>query len=866
MKELKTSENGLDKFEVAKRQEQYGLNKLKEVKRKSSFRIFLEQFKSFLVIILIIATAISIVLDEVTDAIVILIILILNAALGFYQEKKAENALEALKRLTVPKAKVVREGKTLIIDSHEIVPGDILLLDTGDKVPADCRIINETNLKTNESVLTGESTPVRKHSDAIKKEHPAISDQKNILFSGTTIVYGHCKAVVIGTGMNTEFGKIATLLQVPEEETPLQKKLAVLGKHIGIIVIAISVVIFVMGYFSGENPLKMLIIAVALAVAAIPESLPASITIALSLGVYRMSKKNSIVRRLASVETLGSTTVICSDKTGTLTMNEMTVRKIYVDNKIFDVSGEGFLSEGKIELNGKELKNLDEYKDLQLLLVTGVMCNDAISENDNMIGDPTELALLVSAKKAHIEDLRKEYKRIEEIPFDSSRKMMSTAYSIGGKKIAYSKGAVESVLSKCSHIYTNGKVRKLTTQDKKNILKINEIFAKSALRVLAFAVKRMKENEKLIEKNLIFIGLQGMIDPPRPEVKDAIKLCKDASIKVVMITGDHEDTAVAIAKELDILDDGKILTGAELEKMNDNEFNKIVNQVSVYARVSPEHKVRITKALKNRGHIVAMTGDGINDAPALKQADIGVSMGITGTDVTKEASDMILTDDNFTSIVSAVEEGRGIYDNIRKVIAYLLSGNIVEVAIISLSIFMGMPLPLIAIQILWINLVTDGLPALALSMDPIDKDVMKKKPRPKNESIWHGMRPWMVEYVVIAVAITLGLFAWGLQESLIKAQTLVFTSIIIFEKYQSISCRSLDKPVGRRIFENKFLIFAIALTIVLQLAILYIPFLNPIFGVTPLSLFEWLLILGGGAIAYAYLEIYKWLKSRKVPQ
>ncbi len=858
MRELGTSKAGLKETEARRRVERYGQNRLADKKPKSPLARFLEQFKSVLVIILVAATAISLALGEVTDAVVILLIVVLNAALGYYQEEKAERAIEALKRMTVPKSKVIRSGRQSIIDSADIVPGDIIVLETGDRVPADCRVIEATSLKADESILTGESNPVMKTSETIRKAGLPVAEQSNMLFSGTMAVYGKCAAVVTSTGMDTEFGKIARMLQAPEEETPLQKRLDMLGRQMGMVVVFISAVVFALGYARGANVLDMFIVSVALAVAAVPEGLPASITIALSLGVHRMSGRNAIVRRLSSVETLGSTTVICTDKTGTLTMNEMTVRKVYVDGKTMDVTGEGYSLDGKFFSNGREAKMSNG---LQLLLTVGTMCNDAQIDHQR-IGDPTELALLVSACKGGVEDMRKKYSRHEEILFDPVRKMMSAAYIVQGKKKVYTKGAVESVLSACTHMIVDGKVKKLATIDRKKILDANRDFAGQALRVLAFAVKQTKSSEKLAEKGLVFVGLQGMMDPPRPDVKKSLGMCRSAGIKVVMITGDHADTAAAIGRELGIINDGgRVVTGAELDAMDEREFGRMVNEVNVYARVSPEHKVRITNALKAKGHVVAMTGDGVNDAPALKQSDIGIAMGVTGTDVTKEASDMILADDNFSSIVSAVEEGRGIYDNIRKVLAYMLSGNIAEVGVIAVSILAGLPLPLVAIQILWINLVTDGLPALALSMDSIDEDVMNRNPRLRKESVWSGLRPWFVETVIIMTGLTLMIFLWGLQESLAKAQTLAFTTVVIFEKYISFSCLSLGRPAGRRILRNRFLIIATMLTIALQLAILYTPFLNSVFGTVPLSPLEWLAILAAGASAFSYLEIYKWFRQ-----
>jgi Ca2+-transporting ATPase len=862
IKELQSDREGLSAEEAQRRLSTYGPNEIVEKRKRPAWLAFLEQFKSVLILILIIAIVISAILGEIIDAAAILAIVILIAVLGFGQERKAERALETLKKLAAPTAEVVRDGEIKVVSASQIVPGDILSLKVGDKVPADCRITEQLNLKTDESILTGESIPVVKHEGVLTKDVP-IAERSNMLFSGTTVVYGHCRAVVVTTGMATEFGKIAAALRAPEERTPLQVQLDKLGVQLGLIFAGACAVVFIIGFFSGIEMLEILLISIALAVAAVPEGLPAAITIALALGVQRMAKQNAIVRKLTAVETLGCATVICSDKTGTLTLNEMTVRKLWVNGKTIDVTGEGYSTEGKFSLDDKEI-DPKQYEDIELLLLTGMTCNDAVI-GEQIVGDPTEAALVVAAKKAGLEDMREKCPRLQEISFDSNRKMMSIACTIDNRKIGYAKGAVEEILKRCSSIYLNGEVKPLRGEDKMAVLEASQQFAQSALRVLGFAIKKLKQEEKLIEKDLIFVGLQGMIDPPRPEAKAAIEQCRQAGIKVVMITGDHKDTATAVAHELGLIasDNPELLTGAELDTLDDEQFEEMVEEVKVYARVNPEHKVRITETLRKKGHVVAMTGDGINDAPALKKADIGVAMGIAGTDVSREVSDMVLIDDNFTTIVSAVEHGRGIYENIRKVLAFLLSGNIAEILIVFIAIMIGLPLPLVAIQILWINLVTDGLPALALSVDPVSKDVMRKKPRSKDEGILRGLRAWLIDYPIIVLIGTFALFLWGLQDSIIKAQTIAFTTIIIIEKYQAFNCRSLDRPVGRKIFANRYLVYATILTIGLHFAILYIPYLNSIFHVTPLSLIEWLAILAVGAVGFAYLEGYKFIKYRR---
>ncbi len=861
LKALETNAKGLRETEAKARLQKYGFNELQEKKKTPSWMLFLNQFKDVLVIILIAAALISSVLREFLDAFVIIIVIILNAILGFVQERRAENALEALKKISAKKTQVLRDGKTEIIDSKEIVPGDIIILNVGDKVPADCRILEEFNLKVDESVLTGESVPVSKSIDVLNKDSP-VAERRNMLFSGTSVVYGHCTAAVTETGMRTEFGKIANILQQEEEvKTPLKQKLEVFGKQLSSVILGICVVIFALGILQGKNIIDMFLTSVSLAVAAIPEGLPAVVTITLAVGLLRMAKRNVIVRKLSSVETLGSTTVIASDKTGTLTMNQMTVRKLYMNDEIIDVTGQGYEPTGKFMKSEKEI-NISE--DLKRLLVVGALCNDAKIEKE-VIGDPTEAALIVSAKKAKIPDLRGTYKRIAEVPFDSARKMMSVVCKTDRGDVMYTKGAVEEVLKRCNGFYHQGKVERLTEEDKKRILSVNEQFAKQALRVLGFATKIVRDEKGVVEKDLIFVGMEAMIDPPRAEVKDALKKCDQAGIKVVMITGDHKETAIAVANELDMLKDRKVLTGFELDKLNDAEYIKIVDDVAVYARVSPEHKVRITEALKKKGHIVAMTGDGVNDAPALKKADIGIAMGITGTDVTKEASSMVLTDDNFASIVAAVEEGRGIFDNIKKFIDYLLAANIGEVLIMLLAILLFKDsaglfvLPLLPLQLLWVNLVTDTLPALALGLEPIEKDVMKRKPRNPKEKVMNreSMNLIIFASLLMAVATLLQFYIEFSTEGLEKARAVAFTTIVITELFIALSVRS-HLPLHKiGIFTNKKLLIAILISFALQLAVLYVPFLNPIFDTVPLTIMEWAGIIVVSLLVFAALEARK---------
>lgn len=859
---LGSSGKGLEDKEAAGRIEKYGYNELAEAEKTSQLVLFLDQFKSVLIAVLLAATIVSALLGEVLDAIVIFSIVILNAFLGFFQERKAERALEALKRISAPQATVLRDGKQKIVAAREVVPGDVILLKVGDKVPADARIIKEMNLKCDESVLTGESEPVKKSANRIKREAP-VAERISIVFSGTSVVYGHCVAIATATAMNTEFGRIARLLQVREDTSPLQQKMEVLGKQLGIMVLIISAIVFMAGMALGGNILQMFLTSVALAVAAIPEGLPAVVTITLAIGLQRMAKRNAIIRKLPAVETLGSTTVICADKTGTLTANEMTVRKIFVSQKVIDVTGEGYSTDGKFLIGGQETN-----ADVGLLLKIGLYCNDA--ELESRIGDPTELALLVSAQKAGLEDERTKYRRADEIPFESERKMMSVAYAIGNKRTAFTKGAVENVLEKCSHICRNGKIKRLTVEEKEFILEANHKFASSALRVLAFAFKGLEAKEKLTEKNLIFAGMQAMIDPPRAEAKDAIARCRQAGINVVMITGDHKDTAVAIAKELELIDDKeKALTGEELDKLDEKAFLAVVEDVSVYARVSPEHKVRITGALKEKGHIVAMTGDGVNDAPALKKADIGIAMGITGTDVSKEASDMVLTDDNFSSIVSAVEEGRGVYDNIKKFVYYLLSANIGEVLIIFVAILIGLfsgsaVLPLVPVQLLWINLLTDGLPALALGVEPKEPDIMKRRPRNPREKVLNRHSAKLVLLVgILFAAATLLLFYMELPSGVQHARTIAFTTIVVTELFIALSMRSSQPLLKIGLFSNKKLLLAIASSFILQLAVIYVPVFDAVFETTEPALDDWLPIFAVSFAILFILEIRKHVLIRQ---
>ncbi len=875
-KELKTDKNGLTEKEAEARLEKYGLNEIQQLKKISPLKIFLEQFHNIVIYILIFALVVSIFLNETIDAIVIGAIVIVNAIIGFIQEYRAEKAIEALKKLASLKATVIREEKEKEIDAKLLVLGDIVKLETGDKIPADCRLFEVTELQTQEATLTGESNPIRKELSVLAEKTP-LADRLNMAFSGTIITSGKAHAVVTATGMQTEIGKIATLIEeIKPELTPLQKKLNTLGKKLGAVVIIISIIVFLAQLF--KNPVilghlasfefleflkgsrELFLTAIALAVAAIPEGLPVVVTVGLAIGIKRMVKRNALNRHLPSVETLGSTTVICTDKTGTLTKNEMTVTKIYANGKIIDVTGSGYDPRGEFFFNNKKI----DPNELKLLLQIGALNNDAAFDKENVIGDPTEAALLVSAAKSGIdyEQLRKKYAREYEIPFTSERKIMTTMHNINGS-IAYVKGAPEVVLKLCNSVYVNGKARELTENERKRILQTNADFAGNALRVLGFAFKAVTDKSRM-EKNLTFVGLQAMIDPPREEVKIAIEKCKKAGIKIVVITGDHEVTAKAIAKEIGI--EGKSITGSHLEKMSEEELDEEVENIVLYARVNPEHKIKIVNALKKKGYVVAMTGDGVNDAPALKKADIGIAMGITGTDVAKEASAMILLDDNFASIVNAVEEGRGVYGNIRKYFGFLISGNIGEVLIIFLSIMFGWPAALTATQILLINLVTDGLPAVALSSDPYEPNAMSRKPRSQADSIYTGLAAFIVYYPLAMTLVALSVFAYfyfSQGSSLLQAQTATFLTISMFELYQAFACRSMIYPALKvGLFKNKWLVLAVLSSFTIIASSIFIPPLGKWLDMVPITFIEFIAIVALSSIGAIIIEISKHSKSR----
>jgi len=866
---LKSNLKGLSDEEAKLRLSTFGFNELKKRKSISLLQIFLAQFKNIFVIMLIGAIIISVtigfyeaqasiephfILETYADAIAIGAIVILNAIIGFVQEYRSEKAMEAMEKLTASRAKVLRGGREVICSAREIVPGDILLLETGDRIAADARLLEVVDLSIDEAILTGESVPVSKNTHSLMVE-TLVADRKNIVFTGTHITYGRGKAIVVSTGMNTQFGKISEMVQlVGKEEIPLKLKLDQFAKKLGIIVVLAVAMILLLDFARiGRIELEVLMTAVALAVSAVPEGLPAIVTVTLALGARELAKRKAVIRRLASVETLGSTTIICSDKTGTLTKGEMTVRKIFVNNQSVKVTGSGYEPKGEFYMGGRQIRPTEDQH-LDLLLRIGVLCNNASYDLTDVIGDPTEGALIVVAAKAGMQEneLEQLYPRTGEIPFSSERKRMTTTHSTpDGQQVAYVKGSPEAILRLCEYAYQNVDEVRLTEGLRKKILQQSEEMAGQALRVLGIAYKRVSDknavvDEDSIEKNLVFVGLVGMIDPPRQEVKEAVRLCERGGIKVMMITGDHKLTAITVARELGIMKSGVALTGEELDEINDEKFAEIVEKVSVYARVSPEHKLRIVKALKNKGHIVAMTGDGVNDAPALKQADIGVAMGITGTDVTKEASDMILADDNFATIVTAVKGGRIIYDNIRKFIRFLLALNFTELVFIGSFALIGLPTPLLPAMILWLNLVTDGPPAMALSMDPPTDDVMQRPPRSPKEGIMHGMLIFILASSLIQLVAEIGVFWWGfgVVGSVEKARTMAFLVACFYELIVVWNCRSERRNAFRVGFmTNKWLIIAVIISVFSTLAVIYVPLLSAMFQTVQLDLFEWLLVI-----------------------
>jgi len=871
---------GLSSPEVKKRLDEVGPNQLEEKKGRTPWDMFLGQFKDVLVLILLISALVAFILGEVSDAIVIAIILILNATLGVVQEYKAEKSLAALKKMTTTNALVIRNGKQTRIKATQLVPGDIVLLESGDHIPADLRLSVVTNLKIQEAVLTGESVPVEKKSELIDKENVSLGDRNNLAFMGTAVISGRGRGIVVATGMKTEMGQIAGMLEEQkQEDTPLQKKLNQVGKKLGLIILIVVGFVVLLGYLRGIGFFEMFLIGISLAVAAVPEGLPAVVTVVLALGVQRMIKKHVIVRRLPAVETLGATTVICSDKTGTLTQNQMTVRKLVLPEKNIEVEGEGYQPVGKFYQTGQEIEPQKD-PDLSLLLRGAVLCNNAELQknNDNeqweIIGDPTEGALVVTAAKAGYDKkkLEEDYPRVIEFPFDSDRKQMSTVHQTAdGNQIIFVKGAPDQVIDYCEYYQKNGTKEEMGESIKNKVLSQNKELAQEALRVLAIAYRFVdKENLDEIkeikdaEKELVFLGLMAMIDPPRKEAIESVKTCLRAGIHPIMITGDYSLTAKAIASELGIYHSGdRIITGEELEKMPQSELEEVVENTTIFARVSPRHKHRIISALQKNKQVVAMTGDGVNDAPALKESDIGIAMGITGTDVTKEASDMILTDDNFASIVGAVEEGRKIYQNIKKFIHYLISCNLGEIIAIAGAILIGLPSPLIPIQILWVNLVTDGLPALALGLDPTEEDIMRRPPRDPNKGIFSGKMGFNIFSQGIFIGfLALGAFYLGFSfYSLDIARTMAFATLSFSQLSQSLNSRSEKYSIFKiGLFTNLYLMMAIFISGLLQFMVIAMAPLQIIFKTVPLTLSQWWIIIILSLSPIIYVELLKLMK------
>lgn len=872
---LQSSPAGLSAREAEKRLSEHGQNALEAIRPRTLLAIFLDQFKDFMIGVLLVAAFVSGFIGEVTDTIAIIVIIILNGVIGFVQEYRSERAMEALRGLAAPHATVIRSGEVRGIPAADVVPGDIVLLEAGMIVPADLRLFEIANLTMNESSLTGESLPVDKVREAIHDTYVPVPDRHNMAFSGTIVAAGRGSGVVVATGIQSQIGLIAGLIQVAEIRTPLQKRLARFGKSLALVVLAISVIVFLAGISRGVEPTLMLLTAISLAVAAIPEALPAVVTISLALGAQEMVRKNALIRKLPAVETLGSVTFICSDKTGTLTQNKMKVEELYLDAGRLTVGGEGYQVEGGFfdETGGPVA--IDAFAAGPLLLRNCLLCNNAALNTDNketgIVGDPTEAAMLVLALKAGLDkqSLEAQFPRTGEVPFDSDRKRMTTVHRSGATYVSFTKGAVDVLFERLTDVWTGAGSRPLSADDKQAIWQASETIAGDGLRVLATAA-RFWESEpdvagETLEEQLVFLGLVGIMDPPRPEAISAVGRCKTAGIRPVMITGDHPATARTIAERLAILEPGsRVVTGWELEEMSLAEFETAVRDVTVYARVSPQHKIKIVQALQDKGELVAMTGDGVNDAPALKSADIGVAMGITGADVAKESADLVLLDDNFATIVSAVEGGRRIYDNIRRFIKYTMTSNSAEIWVMFLAPFMGLPIPLLPIQILWVNLVTDGLPGLALAAEAAEVDIMTRPPRHPKESIFaHGMWQHMIWVGLLMGGASLFSQAWFLRTGG-SWQTAIFSVLALSQMGHALAVRSESLSLFKQgLRSNMFLLLAVGLTLGLQLMIIYLPFLQNIFHTEGLSAGELALVLGLSTIVFFAVEVEKLVRRRR---
>jgi len=918
-----TAEYGLTTEEAERRLEQYGPNQLTEAPPITFWQMLWAQFNNFVVIMLVVASVISAFLGDYIEAAAIMAIVVLNTALGVIQERRAEQALAALKKLAAPEAHVLRDGSRKTIPATQLVPGDVVFLEAGNFIPADLRLIEAVNLRVEEAALTGESVPVQKDAAARLEDDIPLGDRKNTVFMGTVVNYGRGKGIVVNTGMQTQIGLIAEMLQsVESEPTPLQRRLDQLGKTLGWAALAICAVVFLVGLLRGNNPLDMFMIAVGLAIAAVPEGLPAVVTISLALGMREMIKRHALIRRLSSVETLGSATTICSDKTGTLTQNEMTATRLWVDGVLLNITGGGYSPHGEFQRDG-ETVNITDYPGAATTLWAAVLNNDAEleisgSRDDKatfrMIGDPTEGALIVAGAKAgaNAKDLNQAFPRVQEVPFDSARKRMITIHAIrdpkpedlspfkddsqSGRYVIIVKGAPDVVLNLCTHYQTvDNRILPLDEEQRNRVLDANDAMTQDALRVLGMAYRVVPElpqeiNADSLEEDLVFTGLVGMIDPARPEVPPALAVASKAGIRTIMITGDYPKTARAIAEEIGLLRKGhKVLTGPDLNEIDDDQLRQEVKVTDVFARVSPEHKMRIVDALRAEGEVVAMTGDGVNDAPAIKRANIGVAMGITGTDVAKESADMVLTDDNYASIVSAVEQGRIIYSNIRKFVFFLLSSNVAEITIIFLATLAGLPTPLTVIQLLWLNLLTDGAPALALAMEKGDPDIMDQPPRPASEPIINGpMRTGILLQTIAQTGATLSAFVlgllWHLESALPAganplvyllqydwrgvdvqtAETMAFVTLSLCELFRAYTVRSERNSVFQiGLFSNKYMQYAVGISLVLLLAVVNIPFLQPIFNTHFLSGTEWLIVVGLAIIPAIVEEITKFFLRRQ---
>ena len=871
---LRSSPQGLSDEEAARRLREHGPNVIEEEKGRSPLFIFIDQFINPLMALLLLATALSLAIGEVLDAATILAIVLASSILGFAQEYRAEEAVKALKKMTAPTARVLRGGVEKTVPAAEVVPGDVLVLAAGDRVAADARVFESVNLKVDESMLTGESVTVEKFPGVLPPDTPLV-ERSNMVFYGTVVTYGKGLAVAVATGMDTQLGRIARSLQeVEKEKTPLERRMASIGRWLTLLMVVVASVVSAIGLFVWHySLLDMAVWAISLAVAAVPEALPAVVTGALAIGMYRMARRNAVVKKLPAVETLGSTTYICSDKTGTMTKGEMTVKQVWLPpGRRVEVTGTGYEPRGEFLMDGQPIDPLSN-PGLALLLRAALHNNDArVEERDGRwvaVGDPTEAALKVLAYKAGLEESEE---RVGEIPFSSERKRMSTIHRTGEGLVMYVKGAPEVVLALSSRVMVDGREEELTEEMRGAVLRAVEEMASHGLRNLGFAYKRVEDKEEWVESDetdLVFLGVVGMIDPPRPEVRDALALCRRAGIGVAMITGDHKLTAVAVARELGLMGEGdEAVTGAELDAMSEEELEREVERIKVYARVSPEHKLRIVKALKRRGHIVAMTGDGVNDAPALKAADIGVAMGVTGTEVAKEAADMILADDNFATIVEAVKLGREIFENIRKYIAYLLRCNITELLVPLVASLASLPLPFNAIQYLWINLVTDGFPAIALGVDPPDPDILERKPRKPSDPVFDLRENFLFFVLTPAVATAILVYMFSLQlsqgASVVEARTTIFTSLILMELLLALSTRSLRHTVFRvGVFKNKYLIAAILVSIAMQLAILYAPPARVAFKLVEPDLEDWVLGVAAAATVFLVLEAAKLIVFRR---